>query len=347
MLGSPRISLKALAALCRRLAMASSAGLDVRNIWRREAEHASGRLKATAQHVYEVTAGGGGVGDALREDSFLPPVVRRLVAVGEQTGSSAEVYRRLADHYERQVEIRRAFLASLAWPLIQLFASVCIIGCLIWFTGFIAGRNPGQKAVDPLGLGLMGTRGLVIYLTVVGAATAAVGVVIVSMHRGAAWTLPIRHAAERLPVVGGALQKIGLSRFAWTLQLACNTAMDVQQAVRLALESTGLWHFARHADAACADLAAGREIHEALRRTSAFPNEFVDAVNVAEHSGQLVESLERLSHQYEQQAQTAASVLSRVASFLIWAIIAAAITAAIFRLAGFYFGTIRSFTGTL
>ncbi|MEX2187948.1 MAG: type II secretion system F family protein [Pirellulales bacterium] len=333
MLFSPRISIRTLAALCRRLAIASTAGIDVRTVWRRECEQASGPLREEAQRIYDTVSAGGSIGEAIADRAYFPKLFRQLVGVGESTGSAAEVYKRLAEHYEYQVSLRRSFLASLTWPMIQLAAAVAIVGGLIWAMGFIASMYPGRKAIDPLGIGLVGTSGLIIYLCVVGAIVFAITIAIRSAVRGAAWTRPWQRAALYVPVVGRCLKTIALARLAWTLQLTMNSAMDVRQALRLALEYSGNDHFARHADTVTTSISAGNEINEALRSTGAFPNDFLDAVVVAEQSGALVESLERLSRQYEEQAQSAASVLATVAGFLIWAMVAAIIVTVIFRLA--------------
>ncbi len=330
---SPRISLRTLAALCRRLSIATTAGIDARTVWRRELEQSTGPIREEIQRVHDAVSSGGSVGDTIAERAYFPKLFRQLVGVGEATGSAAEVFKRLADHYEYQVSLRRSFLASLAWPMIQLGAAVAIVGVLIWAMGFIASMHPGRKPLDPLGIGLVGTSGLVIYFCVVGAVAGGVWMALRSAARGAAWTRPLQRAAMHLPVVGRCLKTIALARLAWTLQLTMNSAMEVRQALRLALEYAGNDHFSRHAEAVTNSISAGQEIHEALRSTGAFPADFLDAVTVAEHSGALVESLERLSRQYEEQAQSAASVLATVAGFLVWAMVAALIVTVIFRLA--------------
>jgi type II secretory pathway component PulF len=332
MLFSPRISLPRLAAFCRRLAIGTAAGIDVRTVWRRETEHGPAALQAEAKRIHDAVSTGGSVGDALAGREYFPKLFRQLVSVGEQTGSLAEVYKRLADHYEYQVKLRRSFLTSLTWPMIQLGAAIGIVGILIWAMGFIAAQFPGRKPIDPLGLGLIGTKGLIVYGCVVAAIACGLALVVRSAMRGAAWTRPLQRMALHVPVVGRSLRTIALARMAWTLQLALNSAMEVRQALRLSLEYSGNDRYASQADAVCNSISSGSEIHESLRATGVFPEDFLDAVEVAEHSGALVESLERLSRQYEEQAQAAMTVLTTVAGFLVWAVVAALIVTVIFRL---------------
>lgn len=338
-----RISLSNLAGLARRLAICTTAGIDARTIWGREAEHAPAALGREVARVYEAVSAGEAVGDAIAQREYFPKLFRQLVGVGEATGNLAEVYERLADHYDYRVKLRRSFLASLTWPAVQLAMAVLIVGVLIWAMGFIASMYPGRKPLDPLGLGLAGTSGLMIYLGVVAAIAFAAAMAIRSAVRGAVWTAPLARLAFGLPLVGKPLCTIALARFAWTLQLTMNSAMEVRQALRLALETSGAQHFASRADEVCNAVAAGKEIHEALRSTRAFPADFLDAVEVAEHSGSLVESLDRLSRQYEAQAQAASSVLATIAGFAVWAMVAALIIVVIFRLFFSYLGMYRDF----
>ena len=83
-------------------------------------------------------------------------------------------------------------------------------------------------------------------------------------------------------------------------------------------------------------------MHVAFAGSRAFPGEFLDALEVAEESGQTVESMERLSKRYEEEAESAVRTLATVFGFLVGLLVMGLIVLMIFRLAGFYFGTINS-----
>ena len=77
-------------------------------------------------------------------------------------------------------------------------------------------------------------------------------------------------------------------------------------------------------------------------RSGAFPSEFIDALQVAEDSGQMVESMDRLSRRYQEESEMAMQTLTKIAGFAVWALVAGLITLMIFRLAGFYLNTINN-----
>jgi len=337
---SPRIGLKPLSQLCRRLAISTDAGLDIRRIWDREARGRSWIDRKYFEQISEGVSAGDSLHDSLsRTGPYFPRLFREMVEVGEKTGSLAEVFRKLADHYEQRLQTRRTFLSSITGPMLQLAAALTVVGLLILIMGTLA--QSGGQPIDLLGFGLIGTQGLIIYLGFLALVAAAIAGVLFAISRGLAWTRPLQHLFLRIPFVGGALRTIALARMAWTLHLTMNVDMDLRGVLPLALRSTGNDYYARLGDEVVAVLA-GNEIHEALRRTGAFPEEFLETLEVGEVSGQLVESMGRLSRQYDERAQAAIATLSTIAGFGVWAMVAIVIIILIFRLASFYIGAINA-----
>lgn len=340
MIFAPRISTRHLAQLCRRMGMALQAGIDIRTVVDREAERGPRRQRAAIARIREQVAAGQTMADTLAaSEDFFPPLVVAMVQVSESTGKMAEGFLRLADHYDHRLALRRAFLTGISWPLIQLFAAICIVGLLIWMMGFIA--NFTGEVVDILGWGLVGTRGLMIYLSIVLGAAMVFVFVLVSATRGAAWTRPFQRLVLALPVVGRAIRTVALARCAWALSLVLDTAMDARRAVRLALMSTSNPFFARHAAQAEKDVESGNDLTTSLRRTGVFPDDFLDALATGEQSGRAAESMSSLADDYEQRAKSALATLTMVAGVVIWIAIFGLIIAVIARIAAFYFGILN------
>jgi type II secretory pathway component PulF len=335
---SPRIGLKPLARLCRQLSTSLAAGIDVRKVWQRETERAFGARKAKFQQISMSVAAGESMAAALaKTGDFFPDIFRELSEVGEQSGRLAEVYRQMAEHYDHQLELRRQFLKAISWPMIQLTAAIFIVGIFIYVMGIIATMNPGPP-VDLLGLGLMGGRGVVIYLAYVGAAAAVLFLSIQAIRRGGPWSGPLQLVLWRVPVLGKALKTLALSRFSWSFYMTSEAGMDLRKAIPLSLRSTRSIELMRQSDGIVTAIQHGREVHEALREARVFPLEYLDAIEVGEHSGQLVETLALLTREQEDSARSAFGVLTTVAGFAVWCTVAALITAIIFRVFTMYMG---------
>ncbi len=343
MLFSPHITGKRLANLSHRLAIGLSAGIDIRKVWKRETDNAPRRVKEAFQLVQAGIERGEPFAESLaRTGKLFPRLFLEMVHVGERTGQTSEVLNRLSHHYQVRHQLSRTFLGLLAWPMLQLFAAIVVIGLLIWILGAMGAEDINGNPMDPLGIGLVGTRGLAIYVSLIIFITLAIATVVTAMRRGVFWVAPLQRFVTSLPGVGSAIQKICLARVSWTLHLLLNVEMDLRQMVPLVLRSTGNDFYISHSDQMVADIASGQPLHRAFANSGAFPPEFLDALAVAEESGQISESMARLTKQYEIEAETAMQWIAMVAGIAIWVMIAALIIAMIFRLfIVFYLGPIN------
>jgi type IV pilus assembly protein PilC len=272
---------------------------------------------------------------------YFPLLFREMVEVGEQSGHLGEIFAQLAEHYENQIQLRRVFLASITWPIIQLTIAISIVGFLIWIGGVI-GRMGGDKPIDFLGFGLVGERGLAIYLALVATAAIVVFFLIRAVNRGLIWIRPLQRAVLRVPVLGSALRTLALSRLAWAMHLTMNAGMDLRKALRLSLRNTGSARYTDATETIDARIAEGDSIYEAFCEAGCFPPDFLDSVEVGEHSGKLVESMAHLSRQYQDQARAALTTLMTLAGFAVWGLVAILIICLIFRLAFFYINMLNN-----
>lgn len=313
------MSLGPLAQLCRRLAASYAAGIDPRATWRREAAAARGeaadRLAAVADELDSGTA----LEDALRSTRPLfPKTFYELVAVGEESGRSPEVFERLADHYDQLLAMRRAFALRMSWPLIQLVGAVGVIAVFILVLGFI------PDAPDPLGWGT-GVAGLAKFGAAIAAVLALIYVAYVALARGLAPHRPLHRLVLAIPYAGGAVRTLAVSVIAAVLELTLASGMEIRRAVDLALRAARLAPFADAAAAVRARLTAGDELHVALAQHDEFPRDFIDAVAVGEQAGRLPEQMTVIARLYRERAYAALAILAQVVAFLLWGLIVAVI----------------------
>jgi type II secretory pathway component PulF len=334
------MSLKQLAAFSQRASISLLAGIDERTVCTREVKNARG--SAARRHlttISETVNQGGTLGAGLAATGdFFPPLFREMVQVGEQSGHLGEVFKQLSGHYQNQLALRRNFLAAIAWPAIELFLAVSIIGLLIWIMGFINDMN--HTHVDPLGLGLTGNSGLAKYAAFVALVGVALAVVVRAVARGMLWTRPLQRFVLWIPKIGPALQTVALARMTWVMSQTMNTSMELRRALRLSLQSTRNARYIDRIERIDAQIAAGNSIHDAFCAAGCFPPEFLESVYVGEQSGSLVESMAHLANLYQDQARAAWNILATVGGFAVWGVVATIIISLIFRLAMFYIGAV-------
>jgi type IV pilus assembly protein PilC len=334
--------LKPLAQLCRRLAVATGAGLEDRRIWRDEAERGGRAQRQAVSQIAAELARGRAIDDAIAAaGSYFPPLFQQMVAVGDASGQLDRTYRRLAEHYEQMLAARRTLLGALAWPGLQLAIALLTIGVVIWISTALNLKAVDGAPLDIFGFGLTGASGLSIYLTIVITAAIALLLFAQAWSRGMLWTRPLQHAALRLPAIGHAVRTLLLARFTWALRLVLDTSMDLRKALPLALDATGHDAYRRLGPHVARSISRGATLHAALAETGEFPQELLDSLAVGEQTGMLAEVMERQSKEYQARSVTAIGVLARALGGVIWALIAVLIIVLIFRIANGYASTIN------
>lgn len=330
---SPQLRGKRLADLCHRLAISTESGIDIRQTWRREAEHARGRVGQAFTSIRSAVEQGQTLADAVAAcGDLFPRLFIEMVHVGEQSGSLAEVLHRLSDHYQRSHTMRRSLRTRLAWPMLELGAAIVIFGGLLAIIATLDLRRVNGKPLDPLGLGFTGMSAVVVYIQVLVVLGLILAGLIIAYRRGWLMFAPVERLIMQLPSIGTALQKICLARLAWALHLTLNVEIDLRRIVPLALSATGSSYYTRWSGHITDLVAAGTPLSEAFAAAGIFPDHFIEALYVAEESGQIVESMARLSRQYEEEADDAMSTLTTIFGFLLTLVVLGVIGVMIIRL---------------
>jgi type IV pilus assembly protein PilC len=341
MFSSPRLPLSDLIELCRVLRHYLSAGLVLVDVFRQQAAKGRGAIRPVAGRIAAALAKGDSLEDALKpETEVFPPLFLSLVRVGERTGMLPEVCAELEKFFTRQQKLERQFIAQITWPVVQFVMAVFVLAGLILILGMLPPLE-GGKHFDPLGLGLLGPSGALIFLAVVwGTLGAAAGLFVWSRRtlRGRegvdAWLL-------RLPALGPCLRVLALSRFCLSLGLTLETGMAVNRALRLALRATGNRAFEAASEGVEAAVKAGDEVTLALTRCGLFPEEFLHVLAVGEESGQIPEVLRRQAANYDEEAGRRLTALAAVAGYGVWIMVGIFIIIAIFRIALSYINLLQ------
>jgi type IV pilus assembly protein PilC len=331
MLFSSRLPLSTLIELCRVLRVSLDAGMPLVKVMRQQAERGPARLRPVAQQISQALDQGTSLEDALaRHQAAFPPLFLAMASVGEKTGGMAEVFGELDKYFQLQQKLRRQFITQSTRPALQFFAAVGVIAFLIWILGVIADRS-GTPALDPLGLGLTGASGALIFLAFVFGilgALVALFVIVARTERKATMDALLL----RVPAIGPCLRALAMGRFCLGLRLTLGNGMPIIDALGLSLRSTGNAAFAACATSVQSTLRAGNDLTLALAQTDLFPADFQNVLAVAEESGKIEETMRRQATHYQEEAERRMTFLTRAAAFLVWLLVAVLIAVAIFRI---------------
>jgi type IV pilus assembly protein PilC len=332
-----------LAVWCRSMATMIDSGIPLlKSLRMSQRQQRSATAAAVFERLETRVRQGRELADAMTEEgNFFPTLLIDMVAVAEQTGALPDVFASLADHYDNLLRLRRNFLSQIAWPVFQLIAAVFIVAGLILILGWVADMRPGSEPFDPLGFGLRGPSGALLWLGYCGGAAIGLWIVYQMLLRGTLQGSLVYGALLKIPVVGQCVQDFALARFSWAYALTQRAGMKLEPSVDASLRATNNPAFVAASDQVVAAVMAGEDFADALASTGLFPAQYLELVRVGEVSGTVPETLQRLSPQLEEQARRSLSAMSATFSWLIWAAIATAIIFLIFRLAMFYVGMIN------
>jgi type IV pilus assembly protein PilC len=243
------------------------------------------------------------------------------------------VFGQLEEYYRLQAELRREFRAQAAWPVFQFVGAVIVIALTIFLLGVLAAND---SPIAPVGFGLTGTRGAVVFLVVVGSVIGGLALAYKLVTSTVAKQAGFEAWLLRLPVVGPAVQAAALSRFCLALRLTLDSSMSIGKALRLSLQATGNAAFQSQADRIAKRVGKGDEVAQAIGSNPVFPVEFLGALSVGEVSGQIPEVMARQAEFYREETARRMKALTRVLGWGVYILVGAFIVVAIFRMAGVY-----------
>jgi type IV pilus assembly protein PilC len=336
------LPLKTLAQVCRSLSTMMESGIEVRQVFKLAANKtSSGRCREALAGIAEQIDAGNEVSTAMRaQGGAFPELMTDMVEMSEQTGALPEVLTHLAKHYESNLQLRRQFVSSIAWPMFQLVAAVLIIALLILVIGLIGGDDKGLN-FSALLFGLSGVSGAIIWLTCTfgGALLLWIGYE-VSIRLFAAKRV-LDPIWLRVPVLGTCLRSFAIARFSWAYYLTQQTGMTVDRSLTASLRATNNGAFQDAAPELIGRIREGEDFSTAIAATGLFPEDYLHMVSVGETSGTVPETLYRLSPQFEDQARRSLKTLTNTLSGLTWLTVAAFIIFFIFRFVLWYVGLLN------
>jgi len=334
------MSLSNLIDLSRALRHYLGAGLPLIDAFRNQASKGAAGVRPVAGRIVEAIGRGDSLEDALeREGDVFPPLFLALARVGEQTGMLAEVFAELEKYYVRQRMLWRQFIAQSTWPLIQFVLAIFVLAGLILIMGMLPPPGgPGSPSLDPLGLGLAGPSGAMIFPGVVFGVLFGLGACYWLLRRRLRDKAALDSFLLGLPAIGPCLRALALARFCTALRLTTETGMSIVNAMRLSLRAAGNSAYIARSAAIEGGLRRGAELTASLADSRLFPEEFQHMIAVAEESGTLDQVLAHQAEHYHEESGRRLTVLTALAGYGIWLFVGLMIIVAIFRIANWYIG---------
>lgn len=88
-------------------------------------------IESACKDISKVINQGGQISEILAERSYFPPMVKHMAKAGEQTGKMDDMFDKISDFYDSEIETTVAGLTSLMEPILICFLGIVIGGIVM------------------------------------------------------------------------------------------------------------------------------------------------------------------------------------------------------------------------
>lgn len=265
----------------------------------------NGPLRQALVRVKERIAEGASLSRALAaEPDIFGESYVSMVAAGEAGGALDAVLERLADFLEEQEQVRSKVTSALVYPTLMVFVGG---GVMVFLLTVVIPRIvtifEDSKASLPLItiLVLKVSHFLQWYWWI----PASLMIASVPLYRKAMKRDDLRLKRDslllRLPVAGGMLQRLILSRFARVLGLLLTSGVPIMKALEITGEVLVNRVYRTYLRGVMEEVAQGGSLSVSLKKSPLFPPLLVHLTGVGEKSGNLEEMLVKAGVAYERE----------------------------------------------
>ncbi|MBI5834616.1 MAG: type II secretion system F family protein [Armatimonadetes bacterium] len=310
-----RVSLQTRCAFWRQMAHALKAGMTVHE-GLNMVSTGFGRLSAFARDTALSTAQGATFYEVLRNRPELFSVIESaMVRAGEVNGRLDVQSERIAQHFEREMEVANSLrwrLAYMGCQWVAMFATMFVVGVV-------------APAIQAVGMGqkthlLSSTlRFALPFVLIIGT--------LFALRGSYASIMGLRVGFDRFklkaPVIGPLFRKVAISRYTRVLSDLLAAGVPAGEAASVAAPACGNLAMTLNLEGIPAQLRGGTTLTEALLATGEFPVQVTQMVRTGEHSGTVDQLLDRVATYYEQEAVAATQtlvVVGSVAGLMVFAV---------------------------
>ncbi len=249
-----------------------------------------------------------------------------MIRVGEMTGKLTEVFQRLAEHIDFELDVRARIKQALRYPTLVVAAiGIAMVVINIFVLPTFAGVFAGFKAELPLM-----TRVLLGF----SAWTVRWWPLLLAAAVAGAWLLRAWIATPegryrwdrlklRLPIAGPIVMKATLARFARSFALASGSGVPISQAMTVVAQTVDNAFIGQRIEQMRDGVERGESLSRCAAATGVFTPVVLQMVAVGEETGELDTLLVEVAQMYERETDYAIKGLSASIEPILLAIIGA------------------------
>lgn len=264
-----------------------------------------------------------------KHSKIFSPFFINIVRAGEAGGILDETLNRLAELRDREQDLTSQLRSALAYPILLIVISLATIFVLLTFVipKFVEMfEELGQILPLPTRILLSVSNFFSNFWPVLLIAIIAIIVTFKQYASTEKGVLLIDKVKLRLPLLGGVLKQIEISRFTGTLGTLLKNGIPILEALEVTSKTISNKIFAKEAQRLLKGIEKGKKISGLMKEDKIFPPSVIDLVAVGEESAGLEQILIDISGSFDKESQirikTFISVLEPILILILGAIVA-------------------------
>ena len=264
-------------------------------------------LQETIEKVQEDVESGSSLSEAMAEHrDVFPQLFISMIAAGETGGVMDEVLEEMADHFERENDLKQQVTSAMAYPAVITLVAVSVVFFLITvvlpsFVGIFSGLDTKLPLPTRVLLQVSDIMSNYWYL-LFGGVVAVIGS-IYFYYQTEAGKKQIDWLLLKTPLIGDLITKISVARFSSTLAILLTSGVSILEGLEVVSNIISNQIISERIAEAKINVSEGNSFTAPLKRDNVFPPLVIQMIKVGEETGNLEEMLDKVSDFYDQEVE--------------------------------------------
>jgi type IV pilus assembly protein PilC len=312
---SQKVKTKDLAVFSRQFATMISAGVPLlRCLNILQQQGGSKKLQHALAEVSRDLERGMTLSEAMgKQPNVFPVMYINMVEAGEVGGVLEEVLERMANHFEREDEIREKVKSALTYPgMILGIAVLAVIFMLTFvlptFAELLLSLEVELPAITKFIMNLSNSMITYwyLYLAFATAMIAGASYILKTPQGRYFWD----YYSLKLPIYGKMQCKVIVSRFSRTLATLLRSGVPIIASLEVVKKTSNNMVMANSVELAKENIREGQSIAEPLKVSGILPPMAIQMISIGEETGELDSMLEKISFFYDREIESTIARLS-------------------------------------
>ncbi len=303
-----KMKLKDVVIFCRQLAAMLAAGVSiVQALYVLHEKAVRPGYKKIMLRLYEMVQKGNSLSEAMAaQNKVFPKLLINMVESGEMGGTLDDIMLKMADHYEKENNLKNKIRTASIYPIALSVISLGIVILLLTvvFPIFVD-MFDGVALPGPTQFLLNLSNLLKTHWFMVLAGVAAAVVIIRILARIARLRREYDRLKLKMPIIGKLQRTIYTARCSRNLATLYTSGVSTLQAVMMTAKILDNLYISEYMIGVAEDLKVGLTLGSALEKTAIFDPMFTSMVHIGEEAGELDSVLNKTADYFDDEAESA------------------------------------------